>query len=206
LQAEVSPCLLIKGRRKFHIRTYVLALENLFGDENDEILDCKVYTRHEARIAANPVPEDEDPASRDRTSHITNGAVSGGTERLLLDDVPELSERNLPAKIEMFVAQMFGKHFFKDMARRVSMSANLDDGTPLENVKKFVLAGLDIMVTEDDTLYLLEANVNPMAPSKETVSESFQQHLVELIKELMDELVGKPTLHFVSCKTVLARN
>ena len=205
LQAEVYPCLLI-GRRKFHIRSYVVVVENL---ASDNLFDVYLYNRHEIRLASNPVSE-EDDGDRERSAHITNGGMADTTERLLLHEVEELAGRNLQAKVETFVAQIFGEHFVPDMARRISYSAQQDEGTSAVDgvdVRKFVMAGLDIMVTSDERLYLLEVNVNPAAPPADNLSETFQNHLVEYMKDVLHLLVDgrNASPNFVSCQTILAQ-
>jgi hypothetical protein len=162
-----------------------------------------VYNRHEIRIASESVPEGE-TGSRDRSAHITNGAISNKTERVLLHEEPELTKRNLQDKLELFTAKTFTEHFSQDILRRVSISADQDD-SPIE-VRKFAIAGLDIMVTEDGRLYLLEVNVNPRAPNQETIKPGFQDHLVGLMGDLMCLVVGKPAPNFVSTRTILERN
>jgi len=199
LQAEVYPCLLIRDRRKFHIRTYIAAVENLDGD--GEILDLYLYNRHEIRIASEPVSERED-GSRNRRSHITNGAGSASTERVLLDEVTELVERDMKNKVEAFVAKIFGVHFVEDMTRRVSYSASQDDAS-MDYVRKFAIAGLDIMVTEESRLYLLEVNVNPAAPPKETIKESFQDHLRGFFKDLIHLTLGEGAPNFLPVRDLL---
>ena len=208
LQAEVYPCLLIHGRRKFHIRSYVVVVENL---ASDDLFDIYLYNRHEIRLASNPVSE-EDDSNRERSAHITNGGLADTTERLLLHEVEELVERNLQAKVETFVAQIFGEHFVPDMARRISYSAQQDEaaGTAAVDgvdIRKFVMAGLDIMVTSDERLYLLEVNVNPAAPSADNLSETFQNHLVEYMKDVLHLLVDgrNASPNFVSCQSILAQ-
>jgi hypothetical protein len=143
----------------------------------------------------------EETDNRDRSAHITNGAGSSKTERCLLQDEPELTERDLQNKVETFVAKTFAQHLNPDIARRVSISASQDDGPA--RVRKFAIAGLDIMVTEDGRLYLLEVNVNPAAPPLETLGEGFQSHLVGFMTDLMDLVIGKTTHNFVSCNNFL---
>ena len=155
------------------------------------------------RIASAPIPEDES-LNRDRLAHITNGNMSDKTERVLLHEVPELAERKLQDKVETFVAQLFSKHFAPDMLRRVSVSANQQDDNSF-NVRKFGLAGLDLMVTSDERIYLLEVNVHPASPPESTVSESFQEHLVGFMRDIIDHVTGKPSPNFVSCTQILER-
>lgn len=201
LQAEVHPGLLIHGRRKFHLRTYVVVMEKL---HSEELFESFVYNRHEVRIASEPVPKEEiDTGNRDRTAHITNGGYSKQTGRVLLHEEPELAEKGLQAKLETFVAQAFQQHFAPDMVRRVSLSQ--DEGTSSPAVRKFAVAGLDLMVTEDLRIYLLEVNVNPASPPADAITAGFKTHLVGFMKDLIDLVVGKPTPNFVPATEILKR-
>lgn len=210
LQAEVYPSLLIRGRRKFHIRSYVVVVER----PDDELLDMYVYSRHEVRIAGVPIDYDDDNSNhnggaagysesgntndRNPLAHITNGALSNKTERVLLDQVQELVDLDIPQKVELFLAQIFAKHLLPDISRRVPQTMTMP-GTPGSDlgaaaftgmttppVRQFSLAGTDIMVTEDLRLYLLEVNVNPAAPPKAMCQESFSHHLHGFFRDLVN--------------------
>lgn len=200
LQAEIRPCLLIRDRRKFHIRTYLAVVENL---QDPDLVDVYIYNRHEVRIAGVPVEENE--TDRNRLAHITNGALSNSTERVLLSEVPELTSRGLQEKIEVFVAETFGKHFMPDMMRRVGYSIQHDD-SPFRPDRKFSIAGLDLMVTEANKIYLLEVNVNPAAPPEEMVDKDFSDHLYGFLRDLVDLVVGRPAPNFVPAKNILAQH
>jgi hypothetical protein len=199
LQAEVYPALLIKSRRKFHIRTYLVILEKL---GHRDVLDLVIYNRHEVRIAGVPVPEND--TERDPVSHITNGALSDATERVMLHEVDELTRREVQRKTEVFVAETFGKHLLPDMERRINQSANQEGGSNVL-LRKFALAGLDIMVTEDNRIYLLEVNSNPAAPPEWTVHGTFREHLQVFLHSLVDLVVGKPSPDFLSVNEILVR-
>ncbi|GAX22129.1 hypothetical protein FisN_6Hh378 [Fistulifera solaris] len=194
LQAEVTPSLLIRGNRKFHIRTYVLIIEHL---EWTDLLETFVYNRHEVRVAGVPVPQGEQ--GRDRTVHITNGALSNGTERLLLDEVDELKDMGLKEKVELFVATTFGRDLVKDIAGRIRVTA--DDSNP--NVRKFVVAGLDLMVTESGRIYLLEVNVNPAAPKESTLSDKFKDHLIGFMRDLTWMVTGVDSPNFLLVNDIM---
>mmetsp|Transcript_32387 Transcript_32387/g.36247 ORF Transcript_32387/g.36247 Transcript_32387/m.36247 type:complete len:521 (-) Transcript_32387:123-1685(-) len=217
LQAEVRPCLLIRNRRKFHIRTYVICVETnvllnepIDGEEEEDLMTIYIYNRHEIRIASEPVPtsDQEEPGQRDRGAHITETF-----DRKLLQDEPELTKRNLNTKIESFVAKAFDA-LAPDIERRVAMRASILDeendntGGCMVLPHKFAIAGLDLMVTEDESIYLLEVNVNPAAPPPETVSPEFTNHLTGLLHDIL-ELVTSKTVsksgNFCSTKDVLQR-
>lgn len=217
LQAEVKPCLLIRDRRKFHIRTYVVCVETnvlltepLDGEEEEDLIKMFIYNRHEIRIASKPVPasEEEESGERDRDAHITETY-----DRKLLQDEPELINRNLNTKVESFVAKAFDA-LLPDIERRVAMSASVLDeendnsGGCMVLPHKFAIAGLDLMVTEDDRVYLLEVNVNPSAPPPETVQPGYQSHVTGFLHDLM-ELVTTKTVstsdNFYSTQAVLQR-
>lgn len=196
LQAEVTPYLLIKDRRKFHVRTYVSVIEML---HLPEMLDIFLYKRHEIRMAG--VPVQDESGERDRLAHITNAALSQTTECVLLHQVPELMQRGLQEKIETFVAEVFGQHFLPDIQRRVSQAARTDSIVPPH--RKFAVAGLDLMVTEDNRIYLLEVNVNPSVPPENTLADEFKDHLQGFLRDLVDLVVGRPSPNFVSCSSLL---
>ena len=199
LQAEVVPPLLIKGNRKFHIRSYVVLLEQPHLADS---LDMFMFCRHEVRIAA--VPVEDTGTERDPRSHITNGALSKHTERVLINEVDELTSRNIPDALETFIAEVFGKHLLPDISRRVGMSLNEEDNNA--NIRKFCLAGLDLMVTEDNRIFLLEANVNPAAPPEDTVTEGFREHLIGFMEDLIELVTaGQPPPTFVPVVDILVK-
>lgn len=194
LQAEVQPCLLIRDRKKFHIRTYVVGVERF---DIDELLDTFMYRRHEVRIASESIPADQNDDSRRKAAHVTNGAK----ESAFLNEVDEL--KGLQDPLEVFLAEIFAKHVIKDLSRRVAMGAQ--DSDTSSQASKFVVAGLDIMVTEDKRLYLLEANVNPIMPPPDVLTEDFQKHLIGFVQDLTNLVVGKQSPNFISCNTILSR-
>ena len=198
LQAEVVPSLLILGRRKFHIRTYVVILETLWSPN---LLETYIFNRHEVCVAGVPVPEND--TDRNREANITNGALSSSTERLLLDDVEELASRGLKDKIELFVATTFGADLVRDIAGRIRVSARNDSN---DIIQKFAVAGLDLMVTEDNRIYLLEVNLNPSAPPEDSVSESFKEHLKGFLHDVTDLVVGKISPNFETADQIMARH
>jgi Tubulin-tyrosine ligase family len=203
LQAEVAPALLVKGGRKFHIRSYVVVIERPF---DEEVLDMYIFNRHEVRIAGVPVdPSDPD---RNRLAHITNGALCETTERTLLHHVPELMERNLQEKLELFIAKVFAKHLFPDIHRRVQASASLAEPLPKGSprVREFALAGIDLMVTTDDRIYLLEVNNNPSAPPKKMSDDVFTEHLTGFLRDLINLVAGQRTPNFIDAFAVLEQN
>lgn len=198
VQAEVHPCLLIKDRRKFHIRTYVVILEMIYSPD---LLEAFIYNRHEVRIAGVPVPEGEG-SSRDPQIHITNGALTDTTERILLDEVEELGGRGLQEKIELFVATTFGSDLYQDIAGRIRVSAG-----EKRSICKFAVAGLDLMVTEDNKIYLLEVNSNPAAPKESTVTAQFKQHLEGFFRDLTTLVTtGNPPRAFLSADDIMAKH
>ena len=217
LQAEVKPCLLIRDRRKFHIRTYVVCVESnalldepLDGEEEEDLMKTYIYNRHEIRIADEPLvaSEHEQLGERSRGAHITETF-----DRKLLQDEPELVNRNLGAKVESFVAKTFDA-LCPDMERRIVMSAEALEGEN-ENSRgcmvlphKFAIAGLDLMLTEDERIYLLEVNVNPSAPPPESVPKEFQSHLIGFFRDTMELVASSGSYdrnNFISTRTILKR-
>lgn len=194
LQAEVQPCLLIRGRRKFHVRSYVVGVEKW---DIDDLIETYLYKRHEVRIASEPMPEEDHDRNQHKLAHVVNGAKVFE----FLHETPEL--KGLQERIEVFIAQIFAKHIIQDLSRRVNMSAREEANT---HATKFVVAGLDVMVTEDGRLYLLEVNVNPIIPPPGTLEESYETHLVGFMRDLVNLIVGVPSQNFVSSKSILPKD
>jgi hypothetical protein len=194
LQAEVIPALLIENR-KFHIRSYLLVTEqpNLEG-----WLEMFIYKRHEVRIAGVPVKEND--SERDPLAHITNGALSNTTERRLIEQVPQLKDSGFQDKLETFIAETFGKHLLPDISRRVGYSLNQNSDS---KIKQFAIAGLDLMVTAEGRIFLLEANVNPAAPPASMVDDDFLGHLTGFMQDLLNLVMGKPAPNFLSVEDIL---
>ena len=192
LQAEVHPSLLVKDHRKFIIRTYVVVLE---APQNQD-LQVFVFNRHEVRIAGVPVKDEQ---TRDTVSHITNGALSTTTERVLLDSLDELKERDLKTKTEAFVAALFDKHLRPEMIRGVMKHRESTSNV----IHKFSVAGLDLMVTTDDRLYLLEVNNCPAAPKASTIDDAFREHLTGFCHDLVDLVIGKPSPNFLLASSLV---
>lgn len=193
LQAEVSPCMLIRDGRKFHIRSYVVLVER---PENDEVLDLYLYHQHEVRIAG--VSVNQDTNERDPLAHITNGALSEATERTILSQEPELAP--LQSSLDVFIAQTFAKHLLTDISRRVTSNP-----APTTNTREFAVAGLDLMVTTSGRWYLLEVNVNPAAPTEPMTSPTFKEHLQTFWKDLVNLVSGQSTHGFHDAFVILER-
>jgi len=164
-----------------------------------DLLEIYIYNRHELRIAGVSVNEN-DSATRDPLAHITNGALSETTERVLLSDEPELTKRNLQDKIEHHVADIFMNHLLSDITRRIGYSMNSDESL---NVNQFVVAGLDLMITDTDQVFLLEANLYPAAPPEESCDSSFAEHLTGFFHDLVNLVVGSPSPNFVPARDIL---
>lgn len=185
--------MLVHERKKFHIRSYVVGVELW---DLDDFMDTFIYRRHEIRIARESVSGDSDDKSRDLAAHVTNGAL----EIELLHEMPELE--GLQDQLELFIANIFAKHLIRDLSRRVAMSAQDGASSP---AKKFVVAGLDIMVTSGRRLFLLEANVNPIIRPPDALKPEYRDHLIGYMSDLVDLLVGKPAPNFVSAKALLPK-
>lgn len=194
LQAEIRPCLLIRDRRKFHIRSYVVGVERW---ETEDFVDTFLYRKHEVRIAGESVSVEQNDKRDNKIAHVTNRAQ----EIELLDNVPEL--RDLQDRLEIFIAQIFAKHLLKDISHRVASSAHEEPNSP---AVKFVVAGLDIMVTENKRLYLLEVNVNPIIPPPDTLSNDVKLHFVAFMKDLVDVVVGNRPMQFVSSRAIVSNH
>jgi len=196
LQAEVAPCLLLQ-KRKFHLRSYLVVVENL---SHPDLLEVFIYNRHEVRLASAAVSDD---SLRDRDAHITNGSNDENSRRMLLGDIPEMVERGMQEKIETFLATTFGLHLFPDMAGRVKYCASQEDPGVVQLVRKYALAGVDMMVTKDDRIYLLEVNVNPSVPPENIVAGDFKDHLTGFMQDLIDLIMEKPYNNFVLAQDLL---
>ena len=201
LQAEVAPCLLIKNNHKFHLRSYLVVVENL---SHPDLLEVFVYNRHEVRMASAPVVGDS--ADRDRDAHITNGSNSKTEKRDLLGNIPELAARGLQDKVETFLAATFGMHLLPDMLGRVKYYASQEPNAGANRiVRKFSVAGIDMMVCEDDRIYLLEVNVNPSVPPAELVDVEFKEHLTGFMQDMIDLIMEKPYNNFILARDLLLR-
>lgn len=201
LQAEVAPCLLIQDNHKFHLRSYMVVVENL---SHPDLLEVFIYSRHEVRLASAAVVND--PKNRSRDAHITNGSDDETSKKLLLRSIPELMERGMHRKIETFLAATFGLHLLPDMLQRVRYSVSQEEsGASSNHVRKFAVAGLDMMVCSDDRIYLLEVNVNPSAPPEKLVSGEFKDHLTGFMQDLIDLIMERPYQNFVLASDILRR-
>jgi hypothetical protein len=192
LQAEVHPPLLIRSHRKFHIRSYVVVMEC----PEESLVNLYLYNRHEVRIASIPVTDCESP--RDRRAHITNGANGNSTARVLLNTLDELAPYQ--QGLEFWCATML-THLLPDITRRVVHTASEQ---PPE-IKKHILAGMDIMMTEDYRFHLLEVNVNPAAPPENMTPPDFTRHLVGFMTDLKNLVLGHGAPNFCIVEDVLQR-
>ena len=186
--------MLIQDGRKFHIRSNISVVEKLW---NQDLLDVYIHNRHEVRIAGQPVT-DSLSEDRDPLAHITNGVSSDTTQRALLSSIPELAA--LESELQVFLAKAF-QSFMPDITRRVGYSASHDVSGV--NIRKFAIAGVDLMVTESGRFYLLEVNVNPAAPPEELVEAEFKQHLIGWMTDLVDLVMGRKCPNFININHLL---
>lgn len=195
LQAEIHPPLLIRNNRKFHLRSYVVAIECL---DEKHLVNLYLYNRHEVRIAGMAVTDCADDAIRDRRAHITNGANGNTTARVLIDTVDELAPHQ--QALEHFCATMI-TCLLPDIVRRVEYTVS--EHPP--QIQKHILAGFDIMMTQDLRFHLLEVNVNPAAPPEANSPEDFTKHLVGFMTDLKNLVLGHGASNFCILEEVLAR-
>jgi len=182
LQAEIHPAMLIRDSKKFHIRTYVMAVETRTAESHE--VNLYLYHGHEVRIAAEPTAPEDDLAtpSRRREAHITNASSVQHRERVLLSQMDELNEYQ--PSLELFIASAFLR-LLPDITRRVAVSAHECS----EHIQKHVLGGVDCMMTASGKWYLLEVNKNPDTPSREDgLSQEFQHHLVTFCNDMQQLL------------------
>lgn len=165
----------------------------------EALLDVYIHNRHEVRIAGQPVDMSESQ-DRDPLAHITNGASSTLTRRELLSAVAEIAP--IQADLQVFLAKAF-QAFMPDIIRRVGYSASQDTTAAQDvDIRKFVIAGVDIMVTDSGRFYLLEVNVNPTAPPQDVCSDEFQKHLVGWMEDLVDLTLGRPCPNFLNINDI----
>ena len=216
LQAEVAPAMLIRGGRKFHLRSYVVIVETE-NTENKNIpsTETYIYNRHEVRTAFAPIIHTDE--KRDRMAHITNGAQGNDTRRSLLQDEEDLIRTGLQEKLELFVANAF----HVDLSAAIVSSLLKGKQATTTNVtycdemfpktKVFTFAGVDIMVGADEKLYLLEVNVNPAAPPMHVLDDRFVDHLTGLGADLLELVIdqniceGRKRSNFILASDILAR-
>jgi Tubulin-tyrosine ligase family len=194
LQAEVHPPLLIRNNRKFHIRSYVVAIE---CPEENHLVNLYLYNRHEVRIAGMAVT-DVDATNRDRRAHITNGANGNTTARVLMNTVDELAEHQ--HALEYFSAKVLN-HLLPDICRRVEVTRS--EHPP--EIHKHMLAGLDIMMTHDLKFVLLEVNVNPAAPPEINSPPDFTKHLVGFMTDMKNLVLGYDAPNFTIMEDIILR-
>lgn len=225
LQEEIYPPMLIRGNRKFHLRTYVAIVEHSSeegqsqsgkddGLARDKHVKVYIYNRHEVRIASIPFSTKNDivsetsseystdQTSRDRDAHITNGAGGDKTQRFLLQEVDELVSCGMQERIEKFVAEIFldhvmNKDYSNDSHHALSVGAKSipsrcsSSTATFHRINIFNFSGVDIMVDDQGKLYLLEVNVNPAAPPRDTVvGTTFHSHLVGVMSDLISLLIS----------------
>ena len=177
LQAEVRSKPLLGGR-KFHLRTYVIALENATSPGEVKVY---VYRETEVRVAGVPMAAfDESNPERDRESHITNGACGEGTSRLLMSS-PEMRAElgHLTNKLSLFTATFFGRVLLPEFRERCAEKGGILSEHRGGCAARFAIAGVDIMVDESENLSVLEVNANPAAPPADVLDAAFRNHLVE---------------------------
>lgn len=191
--------MLIQDGHKFSIRSNVCVVEKLW---KEDFLNVYIHNRHEVRIAGKAVSAADREDLRDPLAHITNGASSELTQRALLSSIPELAP--LKDELQVFLAQAF-QAFMPDILRRVGYSASQQTATAGVDIRKFAIAGVDLMVTESGRFYLLEVNVNPVAPPEELVEGEFKQHLIGWMTDLVDLVLGKECPNFIDIQQLLPK-
>jgi hypothetical protein len=175
-QPYIHPPLLLasSGRRKFHIRTYVLAVRAL-----------KVYVYQPMLALFAVEPYDPPWQSKDLRSHLTNTCLQGsdireGSVRAFwdLEDLSKAQKDDIFGQVCTATGEVF------EAAARVS----LIHFQPLPNA--FEIFGLDFMVDVDGTAWLLEVNSFP--DFRQTGEE-----LQGLVQELLDGVVNVAIKPFV---------
>jgi len=153
---------LIEGKRKFHLRAYLISLPG-----SSDLQRVLRYDDYEVRIAGSDYVGGGD--FEDRDAHLTNGAT-GTTKRCLLDDLDEMSF--LKSKLDDFLDELILSDEFLSL---------------LDSESRHVgIAAVDIMLGDNGRLYILEFNTqSPGCPPEEEVNHSFQEHLEKFVKHLV---------------------
>lgn len=146
MQRYVANPLCLFGGRKFHIRTYVLAVSNI-----------RVYVFREMLALFAGLPFDSTDLGS--SCHITNTCVQIGDGSFQESDLVKrfwaLSPEVDPARLDSIFQQI------KDIVKEVflSVSREVTVFQPMRNM--FELYGLDFLVDESFNVYYLEANAFP---------------------------------------------
>eukprot|EP01116_Phalansterium_solitarium_P011281 TRINITY_DN26911_c0_g1_i1.p1 TRINITY_DN26911_c0_g1~~TRINITY_DN26911_c0_g1_i1.p1 ORF type:complete len:392 (-),score=117.07 TRINITY_DN26911_c0_g1_i1:73-1248(-) len=149
IQRYIDRPLLLRGGRKFHVRTYVLAVGSM---------KVFVYEGMLALFASNAY---EEAALDDRLAHITNTCVQAAEDGFVEDDVvraywsladtaeiPRAELDNAFDQIKATVGALFD-----------AVSSEVTVFQPLRNA--FELFGLDFLIDDEFNVHLLEANAFP---------------------------------------------
>ncbi|CCU81906.1 tubulin-tyrosine ligase family protein [Blumeria hordei DH14] len=169
-----QPFLLRENPRKFHIRTYVLAIGGL-----------KVYVYHEMLALFSPLkytPPWDDLSSGDISAHLTNtclqtGNHDGSVQLLTTLDLPAALKTSIYDQIDHISGEIF----------EAAARGMLVHFQTLPNV--FEVFGLDFLVDEAGTTWLLEVNAFP----------DFQQtghELQEVVSGLWEAVVATAVVGF----------
>lgn len=189
LQSMVPSVLL--HDRKIHLRTYVIALRARAaaagtacnrGAEgvNNSALEFYAYQRHEVRLAAAAMSDD----LTDNNAQLTTGVWRrGGTvdDRTTLDVTRELDHLNLEPAVMTVLNKLFHSLPFSS-GEHVSPS----DRGGVHGDRAFGMSGIDLMVTDDGGVYVLELNASPACAPPNTVSEEHIEHLVVFARSLLE--------------------
>jgi hypothetical protein len=126
--------MLVNDRRKFHIRAYVVSIDNV----------VYLYTKEmEVRVAGAPYSAKD---WSNRSAHITNGAGNSVTTRTLLRLVPELMAVDAPGRVRSFLGRLFARDALGGM-----LGAPMK---PTPRCRSVAVAGLDLMMDSAQRLYV----------------------------------------------------
>jgi hypothetical protein len=177
------------------------------------------HTEHEVRIAAHPMATsitssptanssqgdgdegDEYGSFADRQAHITNGAGGADTQRILLDDVAELS--GLSPLLDQWICEFVSAVYpslLREANEKEAASVCADRSDTLNMLPfcltKFAFSALDLMIDESGRVWLLEVNASPGVAAMDHVDDRFQDHLVRMGRDVCDVLLNGSSPRF----------
>jgi hypothetical protein len=165
IQRHIDNPMLLLGGYKFHLRAFIISIGG-----NHTFL----YKTYEVRIA----PKKWKLDFTFDGAHITNGggAEANHERRFLIDEFEELKSVN--EKLKAFL-----KDVVTDTPSEEKMFEEIDNSwLPVQ------VMGMDIMVDEDENLFILESNHSPASPPFDNL-ERFGRHVRRFAKNLVNLLL-----------------
>ena len=174
-----------RGGHKFQIRAYVAARdEHLYLYPNFEV---RVPSWAEDTSISQPVSEaldfDMKMADTCGARPYNHSRVKAKTGRFMLSEIEELRGIGLEAKVTDLI--------MKAMLRlQPLIEAQRSKGTFPEvgglQLCQMAVAGIDVMLSEEEVPYIVELNNNPAMPGEDKrMSEDYRRHLVTFVQSLI---------------------